>query len=62
MIDNEKRAHDIASALLSKSLEHTSSELFIFDELGYGKINSHEIVDAYLELYTDILNELNSRQ
>lgn len=61
MTDNEKRAHDIATTLLPKSLKATSSNLFVFDEFDVASINSEEIVDAYLELYDAILAELDSR-
>jgi len=60
MTDNEKRAHDIAISLLPRSLNETSSEIFIFDNNGNGKVNAVAIIDSYMELYLEALNELNS--
>ena len=61
MTDNEKRAHDIAVRLLPESLKYTNSQLFLYDKAGNAEVNSMEIVDAYLELYSDILKEINYR-
>lgn len=61
MTDNEKRAHDIAVSLLPKSLELTNLDLFHWDKNDEGHIDSVFIIDAYMELYVSILNELKSR-
>lgn len=62
MKDNKKVAHDIAVALLPKSLELTQTELNLKNENGFVQTNSFEIVEAYYELYNEILDELNHRQ
>lgn len=59
----EKIAHDISVALLPKSIEAFGTNLFPCDkENGNISINSFEIVEAYYELYNEILEELKSRQ
>lgn len=62
MTDNEKRAHDIALALLSKGMSETNTDVYCYDSNDNGYVNAICIVDTYREIYDSILEELSSRE
>lgn len=59
MTDIEKRAHDIACALLSKTMEDDEATIFIPDGPRSKKYDFYSIVEIYSELYEGVLAELH---
>lgn len=58
-MSNEQIAHDIAIALLPQTLSETNDNIYVFDDLGNGRINSFAIAESYKELYDSVLEELS---
>lgn len=61
MTDNEKRAHEIALALLPKVIEECQYNYYDFDSKGVGHFNN-DIVMEYSDLYNNFLNHLNKSE
>ncbi len=61
MTDNEKRAHDIAIALLPQAMTESDAKIYYADSNNDCSIESMCITDIYHELYDSVLAELSSR-
>lgn len=61
MTNNEKRAHDIAIALLPKGMSETNTNVYCYDSDDNGYVDAMSIVDTYREIYDSVLEELSSR-
>lgn len=61
-MDNKQIAHDIAIALLPKSLAESNTDIYSYESNGDGCVNSLCIVDTYREIYDSVLEELSSRE
>lgn len=54
MTDNEKRAHDLAIALLPKTIDSKAEKI-----AASGNIESIDAFDCYMELYKNSLKSFN---
>lgn len=61
MTDNEKRAHDIAIALLPQAMSECDSTVYYIDSTDNCSVESVCIVDTYREIYDSVLAEISSR-
>ena len=61
MTDIEKRAHDIAIAILPKMLEEEKLPFYASLDGVHPYFNAGDIIDVYCKIYEDLLTELRGQ-